>query len=144
MAARQASQSFTNSWIVLKLMSSSQWCHPTVSSSVILFSSCLQSFPVIGAFLSKLFTSVGQSIGVSASASVLLINIQDFSFNINLLDLLVVQGTLKRLVQHDSSKLSILHYSPFFMLQLSHPYTTTGKIIALIILNFFSKLKSLF
>ena len=119
-----------------------KWCHPTISSSVILFSSCLQSFPVIGAFLNKLFTSVGQSIGVSASASVLLMNIQDFSFNINLLDLLVVQGTLKRLVQHDSSKLSILHYSPFFMLQLSHPYMTTGK-TALIILNFFSKVMSL-
>ena len=45
----------------------------------------------------------------------------------DLLDLLVVQGTLKRLVQHDSLKLSILHYSMFFMLQLSHPYMTTGK-----------------
>ena len=60
-------------------MSSSWWCHPTISSSVILFSSCLQSFPVIGYFLmSKLFTSVGQSTGVSASASVLPMNIQDW------------------------------------------------------------------
>ena len=65
------------------------------------------------------------------------------SFSMDLLDLLVVQGTLKRLVQHDSLKLSILHYSMFFMLQLSHPYMATGKIIALNILNFFSKVMSL-
>ena len=78
-AARQASLSFTNSWILLKLMSSSQWCHPTISSSVILFSSCLQPFPVIGSFpMSKFFTSVGQIIGVSASASVLPMNINDW------------------------------------------------------------------
>ena len=49
------------------------------------------------------------------------------SFSMDLLDLLVVQGTLKSLVQHHSSKPSVLHYSPFFMLQLSHPYVTTGK-----------------
>ena len=78
-AACQASLSFTNYWILLKLMSSSQWYHPTISSSVILFSSCLQSIPVIGSFLmSKFFSSVGQSIGVSASASALPINIQDW------------------------------------------------------------------
>ena len=62
-AACQASLSFTNSWILLKLMSSSWRCHPITSSSVILFSSCLQSFPVIGSFLmSTFFTSVGQRI----------------------------------------------------------------------------------
>ena len=56
---------------------SSQWCHPTISSSVIPFSSCLQSFPASGSFqMSQLFTSGGQSIGVSASASVLPMNIQ--------------------------------------------------------------------
>ena len=59
------------------------------------------------------------------------------------MDLLEVQGTLKSLVQNHSSKPSILHCSPFFMVQLSHTYMTTGKIIALIILNFFSKLMSL-
>ena len=64
------------------------------------------------------------------------------SFNMDSLDILVVQGTLKSLVQHHSSKPSILHYSPLFMLQLSHPYMTTGK-IALTILNFFSKVISL-
>ena len=57
----------------------SQWCHPTISSSVICFSSCLQSFPPSGSFqMSQLFTSGGQSIGVSASASVLQMNIQDW------------------------------------------------------------------
>ena len=81
---------------------SSQWCHPTSSSSAITFSSCPQSFPASGSFqMSQLFTSGGQSIGVSASAPVLPMNIQDG------LDLLVVQGTLKRLFQHHSSKASI-------------------------------------
>ena len=57
----------------------SRWCHPTISSSVIPFSSCLQSFPASGSFpMSRLFTSGGQSIGVSASASVLPMNIQDW------------------------------------------------------------------
>ena len=57
---------------------SSQWCHPTISSSVVCFSSCLQSFPASGSFpMSQFFTSGGQSIGVSASASVLPVNIQD-------------------------------------------------------------------
>ena len=58
----------------------SQWCHPTISSSVIPFSSCPQSFPASGSFpMSQLFASGGQSIGVSPSASVLLMNIQDWS-----------------------------------------------------------------
>ena len=57
---------------------SSQWCHPTISSSVVPFSSCLQSFPVSASFqMSQFFTSDGQSIGASASASVLPKNIQD-------------------------------------------------------------------
>ena len=57
---------------------SSQWCHPAISSSVIPFSSCLQSFPVSGSFqMSQFFTSGGQSIGASASASALPMNIQD-------------------------------------------------------------------
>ena len=58
---------------------SSQWCHPTISSSVIPFSSCLQSFPASGSFpTSQLFASGGQGIGVSASASVLPVNVQDW------------------------------------------------------------------
>ena len=58
----------------------SWWCHPTISSSVVPFSSCLQSFPASGSFpMSRFFTSCGQSIGVSASASVFPMNIQDWS-----------------------------------------------------------------
>ena len=83
--------------------------------------------------MSPFFKSGGQSIGVSALASVLPMNIQDrFSlgltfFRIDLFDLLAVQGTLKSLLQHHSSKASILWGSAFFAVQLSHPYMTTGK-----------------
>ena len=113
---------------------SSQWCHPTISSSV-LFSSCLQCFPATGSFLISLFfTSFGQNWSFRFRFS----EYSGFiSFSIDCLELLSVQGTLKRLVQHHSSKAAILHCSPLFMVQLSHPYMTTGKIIALIILNFF-------
>ena len=73
-AACHASLSITNSWSLLKLMSVAMRCHPTISSSVIPFS-CLQSFPAWGSFpMSQLFTSGGQSTGVSASASVLPMN----------------------------------------------------------------------
>ena len=75
-AARQASLSITNSWSLLKLMSIALWYHPIISSSVIPFSH-LQSFPASGSFqMSQFFTSGGQSIGVSSSASVLTMNIQ--------------------------------------------------------------------
>ena len=111
---------------------SSQWCHPAISSSVIPFSSCPQSLPASGSFpVSQLFAWGGQSIGVSASASVLPMNTQDFSFRMDWLDLLAVQGTLKSLLQHHSSKASILWCSAFLTVQLSHPYMTIGKTIAL-------------
>ena len=78
-AARQASLSITNSQSLLRLMSLSQWCRPTISSSAIPFSSCLQSFPASGCFpMSLFFSSRGQSIGVSASTSVLPMNTQDW------------------------------------------------------------------
>ena len=78
-AACQASLSITNSRSLLKLMSLSRWCHPTSSSSVVPFSSCLQSFPESGFFqMSQLFTSGGQNIGVSASTLVCPMNIQDW------------------------------------------------------------------
>ena len=78
-AAHQASLSITNSRSLLKLMLSSWWCHPTISSSVVPFSSCLQSFPASGSFpVIQFFTSGGQSIGESASPSVLPMNIQDW------------------------------------------------------------------
>ena len=72
---------------------SSQWCHPTISSSVVSFSSCPQSIPASGSFpMSQLFAWGGQNIGVSASVSVLLMNTQDCSFKMDWLDLLTVQG----------------------------------------------------
>ena len=77
-----------------------------------------------------------QSIGASASSSVLPMNIQVDFFRIDWLDLLAVQGTLKSLLQHHSSKASILLCSAFFMVHLSHPYTATGEIITLIIQTF--------
>ena len=79
-AACQASLSVTNSWRLLKLMSIDQWYHPTISSSAVPFSACLQSCPASGSFqMSQLFVSGGQSIGVSASASVHPMNTQDWS-----------------------------------------------------------------
>ena len=89
--------------------------------------------------MSQFFTSGGQSIGVSASTSVLLMNIQDIDW----FDLLADQGTLKSLLQHHSSKASILWRSAFFIVQLSHPYMTTGKTIALTGWTFVGKVMSL-
>ena len=77
-AARQASLSITNSGTYSNSCLSCQWCHSTISFSVVPFSSCLRSFPASGSFpMSQLFASGGQSVGVSASASVLPVNIQD-------------------------------------------------------------------
>ena len=123
----------------------SQWCHPTILSSVVPFSPCPQSFPVSGSFpMSQFFTSGGQSIGVSASTSVLPMNTQNWSpLGLDWLDLLAVQGTLRSLLQHHSSKASILWRSAFFIVQLSHPYMTTGKTIALTRRTFVDKLTSL-
>ena len=107
---------------------SSRWCHPTISSSVIPFSFCLQSFPVSGSFqMSQFFVSGDQSIGVSASAQSFHEYSGLISFRIGWFDLLAIQGTLKSLLQHRSSKASILWCSAFFMVQLLHPYMTTGK-----------------
>ena len=120
-------------------------CHSNISSSVVPFSSCLQSFPASGSFpLNQFFTSGGQSIGVSPSTS----NPSNeysglISFGMDWLDLLVVQGTLKSLLQHHSSKASILQRSSFFIVQLSHPYMTTGKTIALTRWTFVGKVTSL-
>ena len=95
------------------------------------FSSCRQSLPKSASFpMSQLFAWRGQSIGVSASASVLLCS-GLISFRMGWLDLLAVQGTLKSLLQHHSSKTSILQHSAFFIVKLSHAYMTTGKTIAL-------------
>ena len=95
----------------------SQWCHPTISSSVIPFSYHLQSFPASGSFqMSQFFASGGQSIGVFS------FNISPsnehpglISFRMDWLDLLAAQGTLKSLLQHHSSKVSILQRSAFLI-----------------------------
>ena len=101
----------------------SQWCHPAISSSVIPFTSCLQPFPASGSFqMSQLFASGGQNIGVSASTSVLPMKSGMIFFTMDWLDLLAVQGTLKSLLQHHSSKASIVQRSAFLIVQLSHPY----------------------
>ena len=118
---------------------SSQWCHPTNSSSVVPFSSCLQSFPPSGSLpMSHFFTSGDQNIGASTSASVLTMN-----FRMDWFDLLAVLGTLKSLLQLHSSKASVLQQSAFFMVQLSHPYRTKGKTIIFTRWTFVSKVMSL-
>ena len=93
--------------------------------------------------MSQFFASGGQSIGVSASTSVLPMNSGLIFFRIDWFDLLAVQGTFKSLLQHYSSKPSILRCSAFFKVQLSHPYMTTGKTIALTRRTFVSKVMSL-
>ena len=90
--------------------------------------------------MSQLIASGGQSIGVSASTSVLPVMI---SFRMDWLDLLAVQGTIKSLLQYHSSKVSIFRRSAFFIVQLSHPYMTTGKTIALTRQTFVDKIMSL-
>ena len=113
----------SNSWPL------TQWCHPTISSSVSPFSSCPQSFPSSGSFpMSWLCIrrlkhwSFGFSICPPNEHSELI------SFRIDWFDLLAVQETLKSLFQHHNLKTSIPWLSVFFTIQLSHPYMTTRKI----------------
>ena len=119
---RVYSDSFPLSW----------WCHPTISSSVVPFSSHLQSFPASGSFQESAlrirwpkYWSFSFSISPSNEHPGLI------SFRMDWLGLLAVQETLKSLLQHHSSKASILQCSAFFIDQLSHPYMNIGKIIAL-------------
>ena len=124
---------------------SSQWCHPAISFSVVPFSSCPQSLPTSKSLpMSQLFTwrwpkywSFSFSIIPSKEIPGLI------SFRMDRLDLLAVQGTLNSLLQHHSSKASILWRSAFFTVQLSHPYMTTGKTIALTRWTFVGKVMSL-
>ena len=144
-AARQASLSITSSWSLLKLMS---------IQSVMPSSHLILCRPLL------LPPSIFPSIWVLSSESVLHIRWPEFwslsfrispfneysgliSFRMDWLDLLAIQGTLKSLLQHDSSKASILLRSAFFIVQLSHPYITTGKIIALTRQTFVGKVMSL-
>ena len=139
-----ASLSFTISWSLLKFISIKSvmlsnhliLCHPLLLTSI---------FPSIRVFSNKLvlhirwpkYWSFSFSISPSNEYSGLI------SFKMDWLDLFEVQGTLKRLLQHHSSKVSIFQCSAFFMVQLSHPFTTPGKTIALTRWNFISKVMSL-
>ena len=117
----------------------SQWCHPTISSSVIPFSSCPQSFPNESALHIRWpkYWSFSFNINPYNEHSGLI------SFRMDWLDLLAVQGTLKSLLQHHSSKASIFWCSTVFIVQLSHPYMTTRKTIALTRWTFVEKVMSL-
>ena len=109
----------------------SQWCHPTISSSVVPFL-CHQSFSASGSFqMSQFFTSSGQSIGASASVLILPINIQDWPPLVLTGLISLLSKKLKSFCHHPSLKASDLWCSAFFMVQLSHPYVSNGKIIAL-------------
>ena len=135
-----ASLSITNSWSLLKLMSI---VSVMPSNHLILCHLLLlpPSFPASGSFpMSQFFASGVQRIGVF-SFNISPSNEQSglISFRMEWLDLLAVQGTLKSLLQHHSSKASILRHSAFFIVQLSHPYMTTGKTIALTRWTFVAK-----
>ena len=112
---------------------SCQWCHPTISSSVVPFSSHLQSFPASGSFpMSWFFTSGGHSIGASASASVLPMNIQDW-FPLGWTGWISLQSKgLSRVFSNTIvQKHQFFGVQLIFIVQLSHPCMTTGKTIAL-------------
>ena len=135
----QAPLSFTVSRSLLKFMytaSVMMLSNHLILCRSLLFLTSIFSQHQISFPMSCLFISGGQSIGASASASVLPVSIQSsglISFKMDWLDLLAVQRTLKSLLQHHSSKASILWRSVFLMVQRSHPYMTTGKTIALTI-----------
>ena len=121
----------------------SQWCHPTISSSVVLFSSCLQSFPASGSFqMSQLFTSGGQRTGVSASASVLPMNTQDW-FPLGWTGWISLQSKGLSRVFSNTTVQKHLQHSAFCIVQLSHPFVITGKTIALTRRTFAGKVTSL-
>ena len=110
----------------------SRWCHPTISSSVIPFSSCLQSFPASGSFpMSQFFESGGQSMGASASTSVLSMSIQCL-FPLGLTGLISLQSKGLSRVFSSTTSINSLAVS-LFMVQLSHLYVATGKTIDLTI-----------
>ena len=123
---------------------SSRWCHPAISSSVIPFSSCPQSLPA-SVFSNDSALCIRWPKYWSFSFSIIPSKEHPglISFRMDWLDLLAVQGILKSLLQHHSSKASILQCSAFFTVQLSHPYMTTGKTIALTRRTFVGKVMSL-
>ena len=121
---------------------SNRWCHPNISFSVVPFSSCLQSFPVLGSFLmSRLFTSGGQSIGDSGSA--LPVNIQDW-FPLRLTGLFSLQSKgLSRVFSNTTVQKHQFFGTETPLWSNSHPHMTTGKIIALNRWTFVDKIMSL-
>ena len=112
---------------------SSQWCHPAISSSVVPFSSCPQSPPSIRVFSNESTLLMRWPNYWSFSFSIIPSKEHPglISFRMDWLDLLAGQGTLKSLLQHHSSKASILRHSAFITVQLWHPYMTTEKTMAL-------------
>ena len=144
-AARQASRSITNSQSLLKLMSIDSvmpcnhliLCHPLLLLPSIFPSIRVSSNESALRIRWPKYWSSNFSISPSNEYSGLI------SFRVDLFDLLTVQGTLKSLLQHHSSKASILWHSAFYIVQLSHAYMTTGKTIALTIRTFVGKVMSL-
>ena len=141
----QASLSITNSWSLLRLMSLESvmpYNHIILFHPLLLLPSI---FPRVKVFSSESvlhirwpkYWSFSFSISPSNEYSGLI------SFRIDWLDLLAIQGTLKSLLQHHSSKASVFQHSAFFMVQLSHPYMTTGKTMVLIRRTFVGKVMSL-
>ena len=144
-AAHQASLSITNSKNLLKLMSIESVMpsnHLILCHSLLLLPSI---FPSIRGFSHESVLHMRWPKYWSFSFCISPCNEYSglISFTMDWLDLLAVQGTLKGLLQHHSSKASILWHSAFFIVQLSHPYMTTGKIIALTIQTFVGKVMSL-
>ena len=144
-AAHQASLSITNSWSLLKLVSIElvmPSSHLILSRPLLLLPSVLPSIRIFSnesvlCIRWPKYWSFSFSISPSNAYSGLI------SFRIDWFDLLAVQGTFKSLLQHHSSKASILQCSAFFIVQLSHPYMTTGKIIADYIWTFVGEVMSL-
>ena len=144
-AARQASLSITNSWSLLKLKSIESVMpsnHLILYCPLLLLPSIFPSFRVFSNESAlhirwPKYWSFSFNISPSSEHSGLI------SFRMDWLDLLAVQGTLKSLLQHHSSKASVFRHSAFFMVQLSHPYMTTGKTTALTRQTFVGKVTSL-
>ena len=144
-AARHASLSITNSWSLLKLLSIESvmssyhviLCHPLLLLPSIFPTGRVFSSESVLRIRWPKYWSFSFSISPSGDYSGLI------SFRTDWFDLLAVQGTLKSLLQHHSSKASILWRSAFFMVQLSQPYMTTGKTIALTVWTYVGKVMSL-
>ena len=142
----QAFLSFSISWACSNLCPLSEWCHPNISYTIVPFAYCLQSFPAsVRVFSNKSVLCIRWPKFCSFSFSISSFNeyLGLISFRMDWLDHLAVQGTLKSLLQHHSSKASILLHSNFFIVQLSHPYMTTGKTITLTRWTFVGKVTSL-